>query len=192
MRSTQPGEYWLTGVHSSGWMSGMTDTLDPEATTTPIRRPNDNPYLAGNGAGRPKRSRRSTCRPRVEIPAELEGRWLRNGPTPKPSTSTHPSTTGSWASAWSTAFGCAAARPSGIATGSSSSPELERPGCSAPNTNVGGFAGTTWAMVEGGGPPDRARLRTRTRRDRNASTARSTDRSRHTRSTTPRRANCTR
>ena len=45
------------------------------------------------------------------LPAGLNGRYLRNGPTRWAWTT--PTTTGSWALAWSAACGCVAARRSG-------------------------------------------------------------------------------
>ena len=48
---------------------------------------------------------------------------------------------------------CEAARPSGTEPLSSSNAADRAAGLFGANTNVGGFAGTTWAMVEGGQPP---------------------------------------
>ena len=63
----------------------MTDTLDPAAATgdLPIRRPNDNPYLAGNLAPVTNEVTAFDLPTNGQIPAELEGRWLRNGPNPE-------------------------------------------------------------------------------------------------------------
>jgi carotenoid cleavage dioxygenase-like enzyme len=100
------------------------------------------------------------------IPAELEGRWLRNGPNPLPGTvdpATHHWFLGDgmvhgvrlrggsaewYRNRWvrsnhvSEALGedpVGQPMPAGMDFG--------------PNTNVGGFAGRTWAMVEAGGVP---------------------------------------
>ncbi len=100
-----------------------------------------------------------------EIPVELEGRYLRNGPNPlgSPDPATHHWFVGDGMvhglrlrggkAEWyrnryvgSTALSAARGLP-------------DIPGRNwndnggGPNTNVGGFAGTTWAMVEAGGCP---------------------------------------
>ena len=135
----------------------MTDTLDPATANAtgelPARRPNDNPYLAGNlapvergghrvrpaGDGRdPRRARRPLAAQRTE-PAS------RRRPRRR--------TTGSSAPAW-----CTACASRGGKRGVVPQPLGARRGRSrrrmfGANTNVGGFAGTTWAMVEGGIPP---------------------------------------
>ena len=100
-----------------------------------------------------------------ELPAELNGRYLRNGPNPagevNPATHhwfmgdgmVHGIRLGDGKAQWyrnrfvgSTAM----ARRRGT-------PDIPGPNWSGfefgPNTNVGGFAGTTWAMVEAGGTP---------------------------------------
>lgn len=58
----------------------MTDTLEPAAL--PIRRAHDNRYLAGNFAPVEQELTAFDLPVTGEIPAELEGRWLRNGPNP--------------------------------------------------------------------------------------------------------------
>jgi len=132
----------------------MTDTLDPAAATgdLPIRRPNDNPYLAGNLAPVTDEVTAFDLPTNGQIPAELEGRWLRNGPNPE--AMADPSKhhwflgngmvhgvrlRGGNAEWYRNRFVLGAAERAG--------------GMSGPNTNVGGFAGTTWAMVEAGNPP---------------------------------------
>ena len=100
-----------------------------------------------------------------ELPAELEGRYLRNGPNPigdvDPATHhwfvgdgmVHGLRIRNGRAEWyrnryvgSTAHSAAFGLPD-IA-----GPNWNESG-TAPNTNVGGFAGTTWAMVEAGGCP---------------------------------------
>ena len=100
------------------------------------------------------------------IPAELDGRLLRNGPNPI-GTRTRRPTTGSPATAWSTACGSGTGRPSGTATGGCAAPRW-RPRSASPhppspyaddvqlfaaNTNVVSIAGKTFAIVEAGAPP---------------------------------------
>lgn len=100
-----------------------------------------------------------------ELPVELEGRYLRNGPNPlgavDPATHhwfmgdgmVHGVRLRGGKAEWyrnryvgSQALG--AARGSGDIAGPNWNGSL-----TGPNTNVGGFAGTTWAMVEAGGCP---------------------------------------
>ena len=102
------------------------------------------------------------------IPAELEGRYLRNGPNPvdaRPGVAT----TGSPASAWCTASGSATAGPSGTATAtcgratpSTSSGRRRSPTptrwpptawCSRPTPTSSAWPAGTWAIVEAGGAP---------------------------------------
>jgi 8'-apo-carotenoid 13,14-cleaving dioxygenase len=99
-----------------------------------------------------------------EMPADLNGRYLRNGPNPiaavDPLTHhwflgdgmVHGLRLGEGRAEWyrNRYVGSeATAEHLGIAV---SGPNWSN-GRTGPNTNVGGFAGTTWAMVEGGGTP---------------------------------------
>lgn len=100
-----------------------------------------------------------------EIPAELEGRYLRNGPNPitPPDEATHHWFMGDGMvhgvrlrggkAEWyrnryvaSRSVNAARGLPDVPGRNWNNSPH-------GPNTNVGGFAGTTWAMVEAGGCP---------------------------------------
>ncbi|MDG0977022.1 carotenoid oxygenase family protein, partial [Ilumatobacter sp.] len=128
----------------------MTDTA--ETAALPLRRPHDNQYLAGNYAAVESEVTAHDLPVVGEIPVELEGRWLRNGPNPE---SVDDPALHHWFLGTGMVHGVrlrggkaewyknrfvlnAADRAAGL-FGS--------------NTNVGGFAGTTWAMVEGGQPP---------------------------------------
>ncbi len=100
-----------------------------------------------------------------EIPAELEGRYLRNGPNPAAAVdhATHHWFIGDGMVHGVRLRGGKAEWYRNRYVGSTNiarrrgTPDL--PGRnwnsnpSGPNTNVGGFAGTTWAMVEAGGCP---------------------------------------
>jgi carotenoid cleavage dioxygenase len=101
-----------------------------------------------------------------ELPVELNGRYLRNGPNPagEPAdVSTHHWFMGDgmvhgirlregqaewYRNRWVGSSGLAERR---------GEPDIAGPNWSGmsvgPNTNVGGFAGTTWAMIEAGGTP---------------------------------------
>ena len=100
-----------------------------------------------------------------ELPAELNGRYLRNGPNPfetvDPATHhwfmgagmVHGVRLTEGRAAWYRnryVGGTALSAHRGL-------PDIPGPNWNAsgfgPNTNVGGFAGTTWAMVEAGGVP---------------------------------------
>ncbi len=98
------------------------------------------------------------------VPPELEGRYIRNGPNPigdvDPATS-------HWFSGPGMVHGVrlrggraewyrnrwVAGRMVTDALGRPAVPGPPRHADSSPNTNVAGFAGTTWALVEGGSPP---------------------------------------
>lgn len=100
-----------------------------------------------------------------EIPAELEGRYLRNGPNPisKVDPTTHHWFMGDGMvhgirlrggrAEWYRNRYVGSAHVSDVR----GEPDIDGPNWNAnpigPNTNVGGFAGTTWAMVEAGGCP---------------------------------------
>jgi carotenoid cleavage dioxygenase-like enzyme len=100
-----------------------------------------------------------------DLPAELEGRWLRNGPNPigELDRASHHWFVGSamvhgvrlrdgraewyrnrWIRSEESAAHLGENPPTGPVFGTH---------VGAPNTNVGGFAGTTWALVEAGGMP---------------------------------------
>ena len=76
------------------------------------------PYLSGNYAPVTDEVTAFDLQVIGELPAELNGRYLRNGPNPMDRSTRRP-ITGSWATAWSTASGSARARPSGTATATS-------------------------------------------------------------------------
>ena len=136
-----------------------------------------NMYLEGNYAPVDRRGhgvrsagdRRAARRAERPLPAQRA--------EPVSTSPIRPRTTGSSATAWCTACACATAGPSGTATVTSASPRSASTAASptsraatgttvagGPNTNVGGFAGTTWAMVEAGGCPVELDLRARDRR----------------------------
>ena len=100
-----------------------------------------------------------------ELPADLNGRYLRNGPNP--ATDVDP-TTHHWFMGDGMVHGVRLrdGRAEWYRNRYVGSPDIGRlPGRSdipgpnwsgfgvGPNTNVGGFAGTTWAMIEAGGTP---------------------------------------
>jgi carotenoid cleavage dioxygenase len=127
----------------------MTETIDSRSATEPIpeRRTHENPYLAGNLAPVEEELTAFDLPVVGAVPAELEGRWLRNGPNPigEIDTARH-----HWFMGAGMVHGVRLRdgqaewyRNRFVAPG----------GPGGPNTNVGGFAGTTWAMVEAGSPP---------------------------------------
>ncbi|WP_051062462.1 carotenoid oxygenase family protein [Ilumatobacter nonamiensis] len=135
----------------------MTDTLDPtdrlaDVADLPIRRPNDNPYLAGNLAPVPDEVTAFDLPTAGEIPAELEGRWLRNGPNPE---SVADPLTHHWFLGTGMVHGVRlrGGKAEWYRNRFVLDPADRAAGLFGANTNVGGFAGTTWAMVEGGQPP---------------------------------------
>ena len=135
-------------------MDPMTDTLDPATTTDdlPSRRPNDNPYLAGNLAPVTEEVTAFDLPTTGQIPVDLEGRWLRNGPNPE-----------SVADASKHHWFMGAGMVHGVRLRGGNAEwyrnrwvlgaDDRAAGMFGANTNVGGFAGTTWALVEGGNPP---------------------------------------
>jgi carotenoid cleavage dioxygenase len=111
-------------------------------------RPNANPYLAGNYAPVAEEVTAFDLPVVGTIPAELEGRWLRNGPNPVPDgidPATH-----HWFMGAGMVHGV---RLRGGNAEWYRNRYVADPTGFSPNTNVGGFAGTTWAMVEAGAPP---------------------------------------
>jgi carotenoid cleavage dioxygenase len=111
-------------------------------------RPNANPYLAGNYAPVAEEVTAFDLPVVGTIPAELEGRWLRNGPNPVPDgidPATH-----HWFMGAGMVHGV---RLRGGNAEWYRNRYVADPAGFSPNTNVGGFAGTTWAMVEAGAPP---------------------------------------
>ncbi len=145
----------------------MSDETQRDEPAPPERPSTNNPYLEG------------ICRPVTEevtaldlpvsgqIPAELEGRWLRNGPNPigqVEDPGRHHWFSGDgmvhgvrirdgkvewYRNRWVRADNVASALGEQPPPGPSFGDRTQH----GPNTNVGGFAGTTWAMVEGGGTP---------------------------------------
>ncbi len=115
--------------------------------TDTAARANVNPYLAGNLAPVEQEITAHDLPVTGELPAELEGRWLRNGPNPIGDID---------ASKHHWFIGAGMVHGVRLRGGKA---EWYRnryvvPGeVGGPNTNVGGFAGTTWAMVEAGTQP---------------------------------------
>ena len=133
----------------------MTDLIEPQRTvdaaptSTPIatHRPNDNRYLAGNMAPVEHEVTAFDLPVTGQIPAELEGRWLRNGPNPTGGPDAPPAH-------WFVGAGMVhGVRLRGGKAEWYRNRYVLPGGDGGPNTNVGGFAGTTWAMVEAGSPP---------------------------------------
>ena len=121
----------------------MTDLDNRPATA----RTSENPYLAGNMAPVPTEVTAFDLEVTGDIPAELEGRWLRNGPNPLDDVDVahhH----------WFMGAGMIhGVRLRGGRAEWYRNRFASTPDGFSPNTNVGGFAGTTWAMVEAGNPP---------------------------------------
>ncbi len=131
----------------------MTDTLDPTASTDlPARRPSTNQYLAGNYAPVEEEVTAFDLPTAGAIPAELEGRWLRNGPNPETvdNLDTH-----HWFMGHGMVHGVRlqGGEAKWYRNRFVSNAADRAAGSFGANTNVGGFAGTTWAMVEAGNPP---------------------------------------
>ena len=124
----------------------------------------DNPYLNGNFAPIEKEVTATDLQVTGELPAELNGRYLRAGPNPlNPETSSH-----HWFMGDGMVHGIRLRngkaewyRNRYVGSHSLSAhrglPDIPGPNWNdsaiGPNTNVGGFAGKTWAMVEAGGCP---------------------------------------
>ncbi len=118
----------------------MTDTLDPARVST-------NPYLTGNMAPVEHEMTEFDLPVTGTIPADLEGRWLRNGPNPR---SVVDPATHHWFLGDGMVHGV---RLRGGRAEWYRNRYVGGADETGPNTNVGGFAGTTWAMVEAGSPP---------------------------------------
>jgi carotenoid cleavage dioxygenase len=131
-------------------------------TTASVQR---NPYTtAGNFAPVAQEMTATELTVVGEIPEELSGRFVRNGPNPADRIDSmgHHWFSGAgmvhgvrvdagraiwYRNRWVRGSAADASRSEGaLAEGS-------RRAALSPNTNVGGFAGTTWALVEGGTPP---------------------------------------
>jgi carotenoid cleavage dioxygenase-like enzyme len=137
----------------------MADTATPATETVtstgtgaipdqdiPDRRPSDNRYLVGNFAPVEHELTAFDLSVVGQIPVELEGRWLRNGPNPLD---------GVDAAGHHWFIGTGMVHGVRLRDGRAEwyrNRYVDRDGF-GPNTNVGGFAGTTWAMVEAGMPP---------------------------------------
>jgi carotenoid cleavage dioxygenase len=115
-------------------------------TTTPLRR---NPYTTeGNFAPVDRETSATELTVIGDIPEELSGRFVRNGPNPE-----HPveSMGHHWFSGAGMVHGVRL--DAGRAVWYRNRWVRGSAGVVSPNTSVGGFAGTTWALVEGGTPP---------------------------------------
>ncbi|MEO1057093.1 MAG: carotenoid oxygenase family protein [Actinomycetota bacterium] len=121
----------------------MTDTVTrPEALRT-----NENAYLARNYAPVEHEITAEDLPVTGTIPADLEGRWLRNGPNP--GADVDPAN-----HHWFMGDGMVhGVRLRGGRAEWYRNRRVNGGEGFSPNTNVGGFAGTTWAMVEAGTPP---------------------------------------
>jgi carotenoid cleavage dioxygenase len=119
----------------------MTDTIDASV------RPSENPYLRGNMAPVTEELTVVDLPVTGVIPADLEGRWLRNGPNPRGEVDLR---THHWFLGDGMVHGV---RLRGGRAEWYRNRYTDVAGQTGPNTNVGGFAGTTWAMVEAGRPP---------------------------------------
>jgi carotenoid cleavage dioxygenase len=139
-------------------------TTDSSSTTAPTPAA-ANPYLAGNYGPVSEEITAFDLPVEGQLPVELNGRYLRNGPNP--ATDVDPSTH-HWFVGDGMVHGVRLSE--GRAewyrnrfVGSSQISELRgQPDVAGrnwnnsplgPNTHVGGFAGTTWALVEAGGCP---------------------------------------
>ncbi|WP_420452724.1 carotenoid oxygenase family protein [Ilumatobacter sp.] len=131
----------------------MTDTLDPAAADAlPTRRPSANPYLGGNFAPVAEEVTAFDLPVAGAIPVELEGRWLRNGPNPDGAID---EAMHHWFLGQGMVHGVRldGGRARWYRNRYVASASDRSHGRFGANTSVGGFAGTTWAMVEGGGDP---------------------------------------
>ena len=110
-------------------------------------RSSENPYLTGNYAPVAEELTAFDLPVTGTIPVDLEGRWLRNGPNPGPDIDV---TTHHWFMGAGMVHGV---RLRGGKAEWYRNRYVAGADGFSPNTNVGGFAGTTWAMVEAGTPP---------------------------------------
>ena len=123
----------------------MTDTI---RTAHDVDDPNSaNPYLIGNMAPVEQEVTAFDLPITGSVPRDLDGRWLRNGPNPHGPVdpATH-----HWFLGDGMVHGVRLR--DGRAEWYRNRYVANADGF-GPNTNVGGFAGRTWAMVEGGTPP---------------------------------------
>lgn len=115
-------------------------------------RPHENQYLRGNFAPVLDEVTALDLPVVGEIPTELEGRWLRNGPNPETidDINTH-----HWFLGAGMVHGVRLrdGRAEWYRNRYSLDAAARAEGGFAANTSVGGFAGTTWALIEGGQPP---------------------------------------
>ena len=118
----------------------MTDTLRPNDAVT-------NLYLVGNMAPVEREVTAFDLPVTGTIPSELDGRWLRNGPNPRGDVDPR---THHWFLGDGMVHGV---RLRGGRAEWYRNRYVSNADGFGPNTNVGGFAGRTWAMVEGGTPP---------------------------------------
>ena len=123
----------------------MTDTI---RTAHDVDDPNSaNPYLIGNMAPVEQEVTAFDLPITGSVPGDLDGRWLRNGPNPRGPVDP---TTHHWFLGDGMVHGVRLR--DGRAEWYRNRYVANADGF-GPNTNVGGFAGRTWAMVEGGTPP---------------------------------------
>jgi len=114
--------------------------------TAATLRPSDNPYLAGNYAAVEQELTAFDLPVIGTVPADLEGRWLRNGPNAVD--------VDHRVHHWFMGAGMVhGVRLRGGRAEWYRNRWVAADDGFSPNTNVGGFAGTTWAMVEAGTPP---------------------------------------
>ncbi len=136
----------MTDLIENASGTGSASAPHVEAPIAPLR-PNDNRYLAGNMAPVEREVTAYDLPVTGRIPAELEGRWLRNGPNPTGGPDAPPAH-------WFVGSGMVhGVRLRGGTAEWYRNRYVLPGGDGGPNTNVGGFAGTTWAMVEAGAPP---------------------------------------
>jgi carotenoid cleavage dioxygenase-like enzyme len=133
-----------SGISTRG--GPMADTAVPNVDV-PERRPADNRYVAGNFASVEQELTAYDLSIVGQIPAELEGRWLRNGPNP---VGPMDEMTHHWFLGNGMVHGV---RLRGGRAEWYRNRFVGDDGESGANTSVGGFAGSTWAIVEGGNPP---------------------------------------
>jgi carotenoid cleavage dioxygenase len=119
----------------------MTDTLRSDG---PV---DANPYLVGNMAPVEREVTAFDLPVVGTIPTDLEGRWLRNGPNPRAEVDPR---THHWFLGDGMVHGV---RLRGGRAEWYRNRYVSGGDGFSPNTNVGGFAGRTWAMVEAGTPP---------------------------------------